>query len=320
MPAQSRRRHPAQEEEDDEEEEEPTQRTQRGRGRAAVSDDDSEEEPDDGEEMEVDAGVDTQDQAVKKLIRYALACEFQRLVIRRTGIAEKGWSPVRQAQKQLRSKFGMEMVALPEREKVQLRDKRNALKSKKGAKSSVATSYILTTTLPPAYRDPAIIAPSLIGNSEDEAAYIALCTVIVAYIAMNPGGQVPDYKLARMLKRMNAETNVPGGTKTEVALARMERQGYIWKVKENTGEDETTDWRVGPRGKIEIGNRGIQGFVREVYGEDATEDLDKRLNRSLGVEARVVGPEEELAAEHNDGRPRTQAARERRRLADDEED
>jgi hypothetical protein len=59
-----------------------------------VSDDESEEEPDDGEEMEVDAGADTQDQAVKKLVRYALACEFQRLVIRRTGIAEKGWSPM----------------------------------------------------------------------------------------------------------------------------------------------------------------------------------------------------------------------------------
>jgi hypothetical protein len=191
--------------------------------------------------------------------------------------------------------------------------------NKKGAKSSVATSYILTTILPPAYRQPSIIAPSLIGNSEDEAAYVALCTVIVAYIAMSPGGQVPDYKLARMLKRMNAETNVPGGTKTEVALARMERQGYIWKVKENTGEEETTDWRVGSRGKIEIGNRGIQGFVREVYGEDATEDLEKRLNRSLGIEARVVDPDQSPPAESNN--VPTQSGRGRRRAAEqDDED
>jgi hypothetical protein len=196
----------------------------------------------------------------------------------------------------------------------------DALKSKKGAKSSAATSYILTTILPPAYRQPSIIAPSLIGNSEDEAAYVALCTVIVAYIAMNPGGQVPDYKLARMLKRMNAETNVPGGMKTEVALARMERQGYIWKIKENTGEEETTDWRVGPRGKIEIGNRGIQGFVREVYGEDATEDLEKRLNRSLGIEARIVDPDQSPPAD--DGPVRTQSGRGRRRAAaqEDEDD
>jgi hypothetical protein len=126
--------------------------------------------------------------------------------------------------------------------------------------------------------------------------------------------------LARMLKRMNAETNVPGGTKTDVALARMERQGYIWKVKENTGEEETTDWRVGPRGKIEIGNRGIQGFVREVYGEDATEDLEKRLNRSLGIESRVVNPEESPPAESIKGPARTQSGRGRRRAAEQEDD
>jgi hypothetical protein len=107
MPPQSKRRRPvsdprlpdtsianfyvkAQEVEEDEEEQ-PTQRTQRGRPRAPVSDDDSEEEAEDGDETNVDATEDSQDQAVKKLVRYALACEFQRMVIRRTGIAEKGW-------------------------------------------------------------------------------------------------------------------------------------------------------------------------------------------------------------------------------------
>jgi cytoskeletal protein RodZ len=80
----------AQEAEEEEEEEQPTQRTQRGRARAPVSDDESEEEAEDGDETNVDATEDSQDQAVKKLVRYALACEFQRMVIRRTGITEKG--------------------------------------------------------------------------------------------------------------------------------------------------------------------------------------------------------------------------------------
>jgi hypothetical protein len=39
--------------------------------------------------MEVEGG-ETQDQVVKKMVRYALACEYQRLPIKRTGIAEKG--------------------------------------------------------------------------------------------------------------------------------------------------------------------------------------------------------------------------------------
>jgi len=39
--------------------------------------------------MEVD-GEESMDQAVKKLVRYALACEYQRITIKRTGISEKG--------------------------------------------------------------------------------------------------------------------------------------------------------------------------------------------------------------------------------------
>jgi hypothetical protein len=40
--------------------------------------------------MDVDEEADSQDQVVKKLVRYALACEFQRLPIKRIGITEKG--------------------------------------------------------------------------------------------------------------------------------------------------------------------------------------------------------------------------------------
>jgi hypothetical protein len=39
--------------------------------------------------MEV-GGEESQDQVVKKMVRYALACEYQRIPIKRTGIAEKG--------------------------------------------------------------------------------------------------------------------------------------------------------------------------------------------------------------------------------------
>ena len=66
----------------------PTQR----RRRAPVSDDESEE--DDAEEEapdeDMDGEADSQDQIVKKLVRYALACEYQRIPIKRIGISEKG--------------------------------------------------------------------------------------------------------------------------------------------------------------------------------------------------------------------------------------
>lgn len=41
--------------------------------------------------MEVDGEeADSLDQVVKKLVRYALACEYQRMPIKRANITEKG--------------------------------------------------------------------------------------------------------------------------------------------------------------------------------------------------------------------------------------
>ncbi|CAG8962015.1 hypothetical protein HYFRA_00014123, partial [Hymenoscyphus fraxineus] len=283
------------EEESEEEDERPTQRA-RGRVQAADSDDESEE----AEEGEgVDAGgngeADSQDQVVKKLVRYALACEFQRIPIKRTGISERVLGNNKKvgsfkrvfeaAQKILRTKFGMEMVELPGRDKVSMKDKRAASKAKRTAKATTS-SYILITTLPIAYRVPEIIAPSLIESEEEEAAYVALCTVIVSYISMNPNEAVADHKFMRFLRRLNVEENTPID-KTTVVLAKMMKHGYIWKFHDKQADgEEQIDWRVGPRGKAEIGNMGISGFVKTVWGDDAPEDLDKRLQRSLGMEVR----------------------------------
>lgn len=72
------------------------------------------------------------DEMAKKLVRLALACEFQRRPIRRGDISEKVlgtngrqfkhvWN---KAQSNLRDVFGMEMRELPAKEKVTLQQKR----------------------------------------------------------------------------------------------------------------------------------------------------------------------------------------------------
>lgn len=178
-----------------------------------------------------------------------------------------------------------------------------AAKAKRNTAKPTA-SYILITTLPVAYRVPEIITPSLINSEEEEAAYIGLCTVIVSYISMNPNEQIPDHRLMRFLRRLNVEENTPLD-KTVVVLNRMQKQGYIWKVTDRSAEEETIDWRVGPRGMVEIGNMGVHGFVKTIWGEDAPEDLDKRLQTSLGMEVRGSGgngAEEEPAEEEYPGR------------------
>lgn len=52
--------------------------------------DESAEEEEGSEHGAVDAEASAEDQLAKKLVRYALACEFSRTPIRRDGIKERG--------------------------------------------------------------------------------------------------------------------------------------------------------------------------------------------------------------------------------------
>ena len=160
--------------------------------------------------------------------------------------------------------------------------------------------------------------PSIIGSSSEEATYVGLCTVIVSIIAMSDAGQIPNSKLKRYLHRLNIDENTPLD-KTDMTLAKMQKHGYILKVVDRSGDDETIDWRVGPRGKVEIGNKGIQGLVNEVYGDSAPDDLETRLHRSLGIE--VAGMEDSSEEEEpaNPGPSTVRTSGRRRRVTTGDE-
>lgn len=140
---------------------------------------------------------------------------------------------------------------------------------------------------------------SNIESEFKEATYIGICTTIVSIISLSSNDSVPDHKLLQYLERLNLEKN-SGLGKTDSLLAKMVKDGYIYKTVEKTVDDEQIDWRVGARGKVEIGNKGIQGLVREVYGENAPDDLDKKLQRSLGMDIRKIGENGENGAEEEE--------------------
>jgi hypothetical protein len=136
------------------------------------------------------------------------------------------------------------------------------------------------------------------------------------------GGTLADAKLDRYLKRMNADVNMPMD-KTEAVLQKMIKQGYLVRIKENVSGEETVDWMVGPRGKVEVGNEGVRGLVTDVYGDTAPEDLSDRIKSSLGLDVVRGEQEEEQATEEaaentqrNGGRPRGRP----RRAVDVEDD
>lgn len=127
MPPQTQRRRRTDNHSEDEDD--PRRRQSR---RQQDSDEEEEEQYDNGDGM---ARASDDAQMVKKLVRYALACEYARIPIRRDGIREKVLGDNARsfkkifdiAQVQLRQVFGMEMAELPVKEKRTLKEKQSTL-------------------------------------------------------------------------------------------------------------------------------------------------------------------------------------------------
>ena len=184
----------------------------------------------------------------------------------------------------------MVLIELPSRERADLKSRRAATQTTAKAASSSSKSWILVSTLPAAYKTNAQIVPptNADGSTAAEAQYTGIYTFIVSLIYLN-SGSLAEAKLERYLKRTNAETFTPVGA-VEKVLQRMTKEGYVEKRRDTSSGEEVVEWVVGPRGKIEVGVSGVQGFVKAMYGvngaeqdnEDAQE-LAQKLRRSLGL-------------------------------------
>lgn len=229
-----------------------------------------------------------------------------------------------EAQEQLRSVFGVELTELPVKEKVTISQKRAAQRSGTQG-SSTSKSYILTSTLPARYRKHTVLQPPQIPSTGAEASYIGLTTFVLAVIYLSTSQTISESRLEKHLKRMNADNYVLAGEKTEKVLKRMERENYIVKVRERDGGgEESVEYVIGPRGKVEVGEIGVAGLVREVYGkEDAEADeLERRLVRSLGDVVIEKKKNRRIAGEEGDieGEEESEGAEAEERAQEAEED
>lgn len=168
--------------------------------------------------------------------------------------------------------------------------------------SSTNKAWILTSTLPAAYRRTEILPPT---RAPMEGAYTGLYTFIIALILLN-GGSLPEQKLERYLQRTNTDTYTPID-RTDRFLQRLCKEGYLVRNREMDSGEEVIEYMVGPRGKIEVGTQGVAGLVREVYGRQAavedsdttaaerelTNDFEICLARSLGISQRGTRRAEE---------------------------
>jgi len=198
----------------------------------------------------------------------------------------------------------MELTELPLKEKVTLEQRRKAQKQEKQATSSNA--WILTTCLPVRYRVPEIVSPPRAPTVEHESNYVGLYTFIVSLIYLS-NGTVTEGKLESFLKKMNADNSTPVA-KTGVLLQKMIKEGYIVRHKDSSAGEEQIMYTVGPRGRAEIGEDGVAGLARTVYGTGG-EDLEKRLARSLGLNERPPPSQapQQSGTGRRRGRPRQDA-------------
>ncbi|EXJ95287.1 hypothetical protein A1O1_00407 [Capronia coronata CBS 617.96] len=260
---------------------------------------------------------------IKKLVRLALSTEYSRTPLRRTDITAKvfkesnaggrGFKAVFDgAQQTLKDTFGMQLVELPSREKTTIKDRRNqAAQTKSSASSTSSKAWILVSVLPAELKtNPDIVQPARAPSVETEASYTALYTFILSLIYLN-NNSLTEQKLERYLKRVNADTFTPCGS-LEKLLQRMIREGYVEKRRDTSSGEEVVEFAPGPRGKVEVGVRGVAGLVRSVYGYGAVssskgkghrdgedgedgggggrgvvkteeDELNARLSRSLGI-------------------------------------
>jgi|SRR5690242_3411637 len=151
--------------------------------------------------------------------------------------------------------------------------------------------WVLQTVVPAQYRDAEVVGPSRpAARAEDDAAaaYVGLYSMVIALVLM-AGGRLAENKLDRALRRMNANQTTPVDT-TDKTLALMVKDGYVVKVRESVNGDETVDYIVGPRGKVEVGREGFADLVRTVYGDDeAGEELELKIRRTLDVAGAASG-------------------------------
>ncbi|RVD80582.1 uncharacterized protein DFL_008477 [Arthrobotrys flagrans] len=273
-------------------------------------DGDGDDEQQEAEEEEEDRAGEKGLGPVSKLVRLALAMEYQKKPIRRQDISEKVLGPkfkgdfkavFQEAQEALRLVFGFEMVELPAiTERISLAQQRRqaaadaqrgdgggATDQKKKKEAAGNKSWQLVSVLPDIYRLPVLLSPQL----PDDQTILGIGSAVVALVYLS-GRSIGETALKRHLRRFGIEDRIPvegnrENGKMENIIGKLIREGYLVKLKDEVvpGQEQTYTFVVGPRGKLEFGRDGVTQYVKKIYeGVDGEVDgaFERKVNRALG--------------------------------------
>ncbi|KAI9282832.1 MAGE family-domain-containing protein [Umbelopsis sp. AD052] len=202
---------------------------------------------------------------VNDTVRYALACEHRKQVIRKDDITRKVLTDRSRSfpaifdktQAKLRHIFGMELTELVTKEKSNPTKRAAA-----NGKVQLSKTYVLRNILPEEQNDPQII-----HHTDDEYQSTGLLYVILSLIFVNEQS-MNDELLMSHLNRLR----IPEESETFGDRARMldgfVKQGYLQRQKLNAdvaqGDQPVFQYSWGPRAKAEVPEQNMVGLISSV--------------------------------------------------------
>lgn len=265
--------------------------------RRRLSDDASEA----GEEFDNKLGIPESDISlmVKNFIRLALASEHTRTPIRREDVSKKVFVNdhkrcfalvFERTQARLKDTLGMQLLELPARDRLRgmtMTQQRKAAHSQASHAATGSTqsagyksnkSWVLQNLLPPNLKQ-----ISQRQHVESDRNYNAVVTVLLVIVVMSDDQACTESRAMSALERLGWTPTTPAGPYDDV-VAKMVKQGYLERIKDNQGMDGGTfSLCIGPRGKLEtLQNRDeLFSVISTIYGTGNDVDATARLKRII---------------------------------------
>ncbi|KAI8079973.1 MAGE family-domain-containing protein [Halteromyces radiatus] len=234
--------------------------------------------------------TDGLERKVKDLVRYALACEHKKVVIRREDIKKKVLQDrsrqfniiFGRAQEKLYDVFGMTLLELPVNEKTSKANTTTAPASSQSTSSpSIPTkpsssNYILCNSL----NKQEYTASGLIHQTDEQYESLGLLYFILSLIFVNEQ-ELEEEELKRLLGRAGVKERTATFGDLDKTLALYVKQGYLQRSKDVGGETNIYQW--GPRSKTELSSKDLARFIASIYRTEDVEAFEKDLLKAAGL-------------------------------------
>ncbi|KXN72024.1 MAGE-domain-containing protein [Conidiobolus coronatus NRRL 28638] len=225
-----------------------------------------------------------------QLVRYAIFNENKKAPIKKEDITKKILGDMSRsfqkvfdrAQQILKDVFGLKLVELPQKDtaaSASLVTRRNAANKEK----SYPRAYVLQSLIPLEI----LRHPSLISVNIQSTDHLALTMIILTLILVSDN-YIQHPSLVQFLKTFEVDEE----KQLKPCITQMIKQNYVVRLNSShtgnatntTGGDRDQtiyEYRWGPRAKVEITTDKLCGFLKQIYGDNYSDDIESEIKRTI---------------------------------------